>query len=55
MVEHKRKIDELQESLNMLNRQASLRNGEFESMRTGYERQLGEKNAEINMLKEKCK
>jgi|JI6StandDraft_1071083.scaffolds.fasta_scaffold01364_6 hypothetical protein len=29
----------------MLNRQANLRNGEFESMRTGYERQLGEKNA----------
>ena len=31
-----------------------MKNGEFESMRANYERQLGEKNPEINILKQRA-
>jgi hypothetical protein len=39
----------------MLGRESSLKNGEFDSMRNLYERQLAEKNTEINVLKDKIK
>ncbi len=54
MDEFKRKYSELEEQLNVLGRQSNLKNGEFESMRSNYERQLGEKNAEINVLKQRA-
>jgi hypothetical protein len=37
-------VKELEEKLNMLGRESSLKNGEFDSMRNLYERQLAEKN-----------
>lgn len=55
VAELRRKNSELEETINTLNRAGSLKNGEFESMRTNYERQLGEKNAEIGLLKERHK
>lgn len=39
----------------MLSRESSLKNGEFDSMRSLYERQLAEKNTEIGLLKDKIK
>ena len=46
-------VKELEENLNQLGRESSLKNGEFDSMRQLYERQLGEKKTEIGVLKDK--
>ena len=43
----------LEERLNLLSRESNLKNGQFDSMRQSYERQIAEKNTEINMLKQK--
>ena len=39
--------------MNLLSRESSLKNGEFDSMRNMYERQIAEKNTEISVLKDK--
>ena len=46
-------MKELEDKLNMLSRESSLKNGEFDSMVQLYERQLAEKNTEISVLKDK--
>ena len=39
--------------MNLVSRESSLKNGEFDSMRNMYERQIAEKNTEISVLKDK--
>ena len=46
-------MKELEDKLNMLSRESSLKNGEFDSMVQMYERQLAEKTTEISILKDK--
>ena len=47
------KIKELEDQIKFLSKESNLKNGEFDEMRKKYERQLGEKNTEINMFKDK--
>lgn len=46
-------IKQLEDKLNMLSRESSLKNGEFDSIVKLHERQLAEKNTEISLLKDK--
>jgi predicted RNase H-like nuclease (RuvC/YqgF family) len=48
-----RTVKELEDKLNMLGRESSLKNGEFDSMVQLYERQLAERNTEIAVLKDR--
>ena len=43
----------MEDQIKFLSKESNLKNGEFDEMRRKYDRQLAEKNTEINMLKDK--